>query len=82
LGAPVITCFGIFTGRNRYELFFELIAENLGEDRRKRAEAITKGMHYYVNRLEYFARCYPYNWFNFYDFWQNDSTQNDCAQRH
>ncbi len=26
----------------------------------------------YAQRLEHHARSAPYNWFNFYDFWQSD----------
>jgi predicted LPLAT superfamily acyltransferase len=27
-------------------------------------------MQRYADRLEYFARLAPYNWVNFYDFWE------------
>lgn len=74
LKAPVIACFGIYQGGNRYALHFELIAEQLGTGRRDRSQAIAAGMEHYCQRLETHARQYPFNWFNFYDFWQHDST--------
>lgn len=74
LQAPVIACFGVYHGGNHYALHFELIAERLGTSRRDRAAAIAQGMNTYCQRLEYHARQYPLNWFNFYDFWQHDTT--------
>ena len=70
----MIACFGVYHGGNHYALHFELIAECLGTSRRDRAAAIAQGMNTYCQRLEYHARQYPLNWFNFYDFWQHDST--------
>jgi predicted LPLAT superfamily acyltransferase len=75
LQAPVIVCFGIYSGGNRYDLHFELISEKLGATRQERPAAICGAMSLYVERLTYFAQKHPYNWFNFYDFWQHDTTQ-------
>lgn len=72
LQAPVITCFGIYKGGNRYDLHFELISERLGSSRKDRAEAINAGMLLYANRVQELARNNPFNWFNFYDFWQDE----------
>jgi predicted LPLAT superfamily acyltransferase len=38
-------------------------------NRARRAEEIQSWMQRYVARLEYYARLAPYNWFNFYSFW-------------
>lgn len=75
LHAPVIACFGIFSGGNRYDLHFELISEQLGANRKERSAAITAAMTLYAQRLEELAQHNPYNWFNFYDFWQDESSQ-------
>lgn len=74
LQVPVVACFGIYKGGNRYDLHFELISDHLGTGRKDRAAAIAAGMLCYSQRLEYFARANPSNWFNFYDFWQDEST--------
>lgn len=71
LKVPVVACFGIYQGGNRYTLHFELIAEHLGHSRRERQQAIDSAMQHYCQRLEYHTRRHPYNWFNFYDFWEN-----------
>ncbi len=73
LQVPVIACFGIFLGGNRYALHFEVIAERLGNSRRERAPAIAAAMGIYSQRLQHHAGRHPYNWFNFYDFWQHDT---------
>lgn len=74
LQAPVIACFGIYNGGRRYDLHFEVISEQLGTSRKDRAEAIAHAMTIYSERLEALVRRHPYNWFNFYDFWQDEST--------
>lgn len=73
LKAPVISCFGVFSGANRYDLHFELISEQLGNSRNERAQAINLGMTRYTTSLQSLVRKHPYNWFNFYDFWQDES---------
>jgi len=72
LGVPVVLCFGLYRGRNRYDLHFELFSEHLRIDRRDRAGALAELVQRYADRLSHHARSAPYNWFNFYDFWQGD----------
>ena len=55
---------------------FDLISEQLGTNRQDRAAAISAGMARYVMQLEELVLQHPYNWFNFYDFWQDESTAN------
>lgn len=54
-GAPVLMVFGLFRGGRRYDIVFEPMAE------------LT--LPCYVEQLERKARHFPYNWFNFYDYW-------------
>jgi predicted LPLAT superfamily acyltransferase len=37
-----------------------------------RNRALDDVLRRYAQRLEHYARLEPYNWFNFYDFWQQD----------
>lgn len=69
LKAPVIACFGVYRGNKRYDIHFEVIADQLGSSRKDRGPAIDKAIQHYVTRLEHFAQHYPRNWFNFYNFW-------------
>jgi predicted LPLAT superfamily acyltransferase len=66
---PVILFFGLYRGRNRYDVYFEPLADEIVLDREHRAEQIQAWMQRYVARLEHYARLAPYNWFNFYSFW-------------
>lgn len=66
---PVIIFFGLYRGGNRYDIHFELLAQEISLDRENRTEEIRAWMQRYVDRLEHYARLAPYNWFNFYPFW-------------
>ncbi len=65
----VILMLGVYCGRNRYRVVFEEIADFAGVGRRERDGAIREAVGRYVGRLESYCRQYPYNWFNFFDFW-------------
>jgi len=66
---PVILFFGLYRGGNRYEIHFEYLAQQIVLRREQRATDIQRWTQRYVDRLEYHARRAPYNWFNFYPFW-------------
>jgi predicted LPLAT superfamily acyltransferase len=66
---PVILLFGLYRGGNRYEIYFEHFADEIILDRDRRAENIQLWTQRYAERLEHYARLAPYNWFNFYPFW-------------
>jgi predicted LPLAT superfamily acyltransferase len=68
---PVMLAFGLYRGGNRYDLHFEPFAESLSIDRHRRAEALAEILQRFSDRLAHYARLAPYNWFNFYDFWNN-----------
>jgi predicted LPLAT superfamily acyltransferase len=70
LQVPIILGFGVFHGGNRYTAHFELFAESLRLPRENRDAAIEGCAQRYAQRLEHYARSAPYNWFNFYDYWQ------------
>ena len=70
---PVILFFGLYRGGNRYDIHFELLAEEVTMRREQRQEDIRCWTQRYVERLEYYTRQAPYNWFNFYDFWGEES---------
>ncbi len=70
---PVILFFGIYLGGNRYKIIFELFADKIILNRATREQDLAMHVRRYVERLEYYAKKYPYNWFNFYDFWQQNA---------
>ena len=67
--SPVILFFGLYRGGNDYEIYFEHFADEIVLNRARRAEDIHLWMQRYAERLEHYARLAPYNWFNFYPFW-------------
>ena len=77
-GAPVVLGFGLYRGGNRYELVFEPFSDGIRMRRQDRASGLAALVASYAARLEHHARRAPYNWFNFYDFWQNDEARDQC----
>ena len=69
LGVPVVLFFGLYRGGPRYDVIFEALSEGLPVSRAERQETAIRWLERYVARLEHHARGAPYNWFNFYDFW-------------
>ena len=69
LKAPVILFFGLYRGGNRYEVHFELLAEEVTIDRQNGARDIQQWTQRYADRLECYCCLAVDNWFNFYDFW-------------
>ena len=73
LKVPVVLCFGLYKGGNRYELHFEVFAETLRVERTDREASLNAIIQRYADRLAHYTRGAPYNWFNFSDFWQLNS---------
>jgi predicted LPLAT superfamily acyltransferase len=69
LGCPVYLFFCLKVGA-RYQLYFERFAAKIELPRATRAREIGRYAQQYAARLEYYCRKAPYQWFNFYDFWQ------------
>jgi len=72
LQVPVILCFGLYLGGNRYRVVFEAMADRVEIPRKARGPALDALITRYAQRLEHYVHVAPYNWFNFYDFWQQD----------
>jgi predicted LPLAT superfamily acyltransferase len=80
LRVPVVLAFGLYRGGNRYDLAFETFSDGLHVPRSERAQALSTLIRRYAERLEHYARLAPYNWFNFYDFWNDPAAQPAAAQ--
>jgi predicted LPLAT superfamily acyltransferase len=70
LKVPVVLFFGIYQGGNRYDIFFEEFSDRINVDHKQRERDLHHWVQKYADRLTYQARKHPYNWFNFYDFWE------------
>jgi predicted LPLAT superfamily acyltransferase len=82
LKIPVVLCMGIYLGGNRYRLIFEPFSDGIAIPRAQRAAALDEIVEHYVRRVEHYARAYPFNWFNFYDFWQEDECADGAPAAH
>ncbi len=65
LKRPVILIVGLYRGANRYEIHFE----HLADFSKPGGLTVEQTIDLYVGRIEHYCRQAPYNWFNFYDFW-------------
>jgi predicted LPLAT superfamily acyltransferase len=65
---------GLYVGGARYDVLFEPLADfsERASSPAERERRIRAALEAYVARLEALCRAYPYNWFNFHDFWLED----------
>ncbi|WP_246265726.1 acyl-CoA synthetase [Aromatoleum diolicum] len=70
LKRPVILMVGLYRGGNRYDIHFEPLADFSGVSRENRGQVQREAVERYAARLAHYARQAPFNWFNFFDFWQ------------
>lgn len=83
LGVPVMLAFGLYRGGKRYELAFETFELGGRVPRAERQARLRELVGRYAARLEHHARQAPFNWFNFYDFWElPDAIQARRVERH
>jgi predicted LPLAT superfamily acyltransferase len=75
LRRPVVFMAAAFRGGNRYDVRFEPLADfsDAPRDAAERERLARTTLQAYVSRLEALCREAPYNWFNFYDFWNEDA---------
>jgi predicted LPLAT superfamily acyltransferase len=66
---PVVLFLGLYHGNRHYQIHFERLPELDLSDRSRRPELIRQWMQEYADRLGTQLHRMPYNWFNFYGFW-------------
>jgi predicted LPLAT superfamily acyltransferase len=70
LRRSVIFMAGIYRGGNRYHVVFEPVADFSASSLATRDDAVRAAVERYAALLDKYCRSDPYNWFNFFDFWQ------------
>lgn len=70
LEVPIMLFFGIYRGGRTYDVYLEWFADGEIPAVNKDTEAMAAHVQKYADRLEEVARSAPYNWFNFYAFWE------------
>jgi predicted LPLAT superfamily acyltransferase len=66
----VIFMAGVYLGGNRYRIHFEPLADFSSIPTGQRGAAVEAAVRRYAALLDQHCRATPYNWFNFFDFWQ------------
>lgn len=74
LDCPVYLLFCIKQS-GQYHVYLEPFADNLKLARRNKNEQLQSIINHYSARLEHYCLKAPYQWFNFYNFWQKDDQQ-------
>ncbi|MHB8875408.1 MAG: glycosyltransferase family 2 protein [Myxococcaceae bacterium] len=68
-GAPLISTFNVQVGRVSYRFIADPPRHFAFDRSRDRNEQMREWVEGYARRLEALVREYPYQWFNFFDFW-------------
>ncbi len=71
--SAVIFFCAVYCGKNKYEIYIEKLADATQLSRSERTDYVNQTTQKYVDRVEYYLKKHPYNWFNFYDYWQDES---------
>ena len=74
LQRPVVFMTGLYMGGNRYAIHFEPLADFSALAPGQRDAALHAAITRYAALLDQYCRKAPYNWFNFFDFWQPTAT--------
>jgi predicted LPLAT superfamily acyltransferase len=70
LRRPVVFMTGLYLGGNRYAIHFDPLADFSAVARDQVDAAMEAAITRYAALLDQYCRKAPYNWFNFFDFWQ------------
>ena len=68
---PVVFMTGLYLGDNRYAIHFQKLADFSNMAHGEREQVIHAAIAHYAELLDQYCRLAPYNWFNFFDFWQS-----------
>jgi len=71
LNVPVIGFFGIYTGSNHYEIHHTLLYNGKKITDEQSDETVERLTQEYAMSIETMLQHHPYNWFNFYDYWED-----------
>ena len=71
LRRPVVFMTGLYLGGNRYAIHFDTLADFSTVARDQRDAALDVALTRYAALLDHYCRKSPYNWFNFFEFWQS-----------
>lgn len=59
--------------KNKFDVIFETFEQPFKCARKDRNRMLQQQINHYVARLTHYCMMYPYQWFNFFDFWLSDT---------
>ena len=74
LRVPVFFMVSLYRGGNRYDVYFEQLANFKDYLPSEKEAVMTEARRNYAKMLTRFCREAPYNWFNFFEFWNADAS--------
>jgi len=77
LRCPMVMVLAMREGPGRYSVFCEELADRVRLPRRDREKGATELLEAYVRRLEDRVTRYPYQWFNFFDYWSDERLRDE-----
>ncbi len=80
MDCPVYLMFCLQDG-NQHKIYFEKFSsKGISLPRKQRQKILQQIIERYALRLEHYALRFPFQWFNFFDFWNSDKVQRE--QKH
>lgn len=73
LGCPLLMILAFRERSGRYSVFAEKLADRVGLPRAEREKGVAELLTRYAERLEFYCKRYPFQWFNFFDYWQDEA---------
>jgi len=82
LNVPVILCFGLRRGWRRYDVYLECFDADPQATSAQGNHPLGATAQAFADRLAHYCHDAPYNWFNFYDFWNELGTALSASPAH
>jgi len=75
LGCPLLSVVALRQGPGRYEVTVKVLAERVVLPRQGREQALAALLTRYARHLEHTCLQRPFQWFNFFDYWQDEAPE-------
>ncbi len=81
LDCPVLLTYALRTGPRTYDMYAEMFAERISLPRSSREDQLEHYAGKLAKRMEEISYRAPYQWYNFYDFWEQPRDNSSEAER-
>ena len=73
LDCPVLIILAFREASGCYSVFAEKLADRICLPRREREKGMAELVNAYAERLEFYCKRHPFQWFNFFDYWEDQA---------